>query len=143
MCVLVKYYQRLNAHQALPLLEDEDDLDDDIFRLKNLNIHIESSLSQQSPHIVDDRLEETKTENLQLRPMLTHNQPDAVVTSLLEMLNTSPSMSRRGAIDTQGVIEWEPLSQRILSHALSVFINEFSDVLTQTRPSGDRFASGL
>jgi hypothetical protein len=63
-----------------------------------------------------------------------------VVTSLLEMLNTSPSGDRR---QEKPAFEWEPLSQRILNQVMSVFLSEFSDVLMQSRPPGERFTQGL
>ncbi len=76
----------------------------------------------------EEEAEESKITTLpnsggQRRP----SAPDMVVSSLLEMLN-SPSHGAALSPLTREV-EWEPLSERILNHVMSVFINEFQDVI--------------
>jgi len=56
------------------------------------------------------------------------------------MLNTTQSKKRE---EPQAAFEQEPLSQRILSRAMTVFITEFHDVLMQSRPVGERFSQAL
>ena len=98
-CLLVNYFKRLKAHQILPQFEDEEEA---------------AFLQRTSPQASPLAIEESKESRL--------HQADTVVTSLLEMLNTSPSSKK---VESQGAFEWEPLSQRILNQAMTVFISEF------------------